>query len=71
MKRTILFASLFFAVFFGCTMHSRLVAQEAWPGTFPNATLQWVGYLYANNTPVQDPTMDVGKNGPAVFVTRI
>jgi hypothetical protein len=37
-------------------------AQEAWPGTGANSNVNWVGYLYANTMPVQDPANDVGNN---------
>jgi hypothetical protein len=39
-----------------------LRAQEAWPGASTNMGVDWIGYLYANTTPVQDPANDISKN---------
>ncbi|MCZ7557574.1 MAG: T9SS type A sorting domain-containing protein [Bacteroidia bacterium] len=61
MNRHILLSSLLLFSFFSLAQFS-MQAQESWPGTSTNMGVGWIGYLYANTTPVQDPTNDIGKN---------
>jgi hypothetical protein len=61
MTRYILLSSLLFlSLLFTAT--TTVHAQEGWPGTSTNLGVDWIGYLYANATPVQDPTNDIGNN---------
>lgn len=60
-KKTLSVAILI-AVMMSLYGNSILVAQEDWPGAGTNSAVQWVGYRYANTTPVQDPPGDAGSN---------